>query len=211
MADQDAASEERQALVSLLIDGCRYGDTEDVCEGGSLSPEKMSSRAHPSRIPPPSQSPTDPNRIVDPPPPPPPSALKSVSPNSVDEYGRDGIHMAAGNSHVEIVKLLVEAGASVGTENAEGSTPLHWACLNGHVKIVEYLLDKGAKLSACNKTGRTPFDEALTRNQKAVLDYLESRHDDDGDDPEGADDLEKDIDGEVEEFKLDAGETEKKA
>ena len=118
--------------------------------------------------------------------------------------------MAAGNGHVEIVKLLVEAGASVGTENAEGSTPLHWACLNGHVKIVEYLLDKGAKLSACNKTGRTPFDEALTRNQKAVLDYLESRHDD-GDNLEGADDPEKDIDGDVEEFKLDAGGTEKKA
>jgi len=129
------------------------------------------------------------------------AALKSVSPNSVDEFGRNGIHMAAANGHVEIVKLLVEAGADVGTENAEGSTPLHWACLNGHVGIVDYLLDKGAKLSACNKAGKTPFDEALLRSQKEVLDYLEERHDREGGDDDDEEDPEKDID-EVEEFKI---------
>ena len=154
-----ASSEEAAAL---LIDGCRYGDDEDVFE-----------------------------------------ALKTgVSPNAVDAHGRSGLHMAAGNGHTEVVKLLVEKGATVGLENAEGSTPLHWACLNGHVKIVEYLLDKGAKLSSCNKSGRTPFDEAISMNRKEVLDYLESRHDEGKDGGELEIDPDQEVD-DVEEFKLE--------
>lgn len=129
------------------------------------------------------------------PPPSPTSALKTVAADSVDEYGRSGIFMAAANGHTEIVKLLVESGAPATAKNAEGSTPLHWACLNGHVEIVGYLLDKGAKLSVCNKQGKTPFDEALLRNQKKVLDFLEERHDggkeDEEDDTEAVDEVEE--------------------
>ena len=156
-----------EELISLLIDGCRYGDEEDVLQ-----------------------------------------ALKSsVSPNAVDSYGRNGIHMAAGNGHAQIVKLLVDAGADAAAENAEGSTPLHWACLNGHVDIVEFLLDKGAKLSACNKAGRTPFDEAISRDQQKVLDYLESRKDkEDGEGKEQLADPEEEID-DVEVHKLDENST----
>lgn len=72
--------------------------------------------------------------------------------------------MAAANGHLDIVRLLLSAGASTDVRNTDGSTPLHWAALNGQLAVVRALLDAGASAAALNDAGRTPVDEALSRD-----------------------------------------------
>jgi hypothetical protein len=48
---------------------------------------------------------------------------------------------ASWNGHVEVVKLLIEAGADVNYRNSEGDTALDWAMVYGsgddHIKMLE--------------------------------------------------------------------------
>lgn len=58
------------------------------------------------------------------------------------------LRCAAENGHLEIVKLLLEAGADV---HAEDNYALRWAATNGHTEIVRLLLEAGADVHAQNK------------------------------------------------------------
>eukprot|EP00937_MAST-01D_sp_MAST-1D-sp2_P008267 g8267.t1 len=58
----------------------------------------------------------------------------------VDTLGSTALHKACANGHVEIVRALIEGGASH-FANASGNTPLHWAVQNGHLDVVKSLLD----------------------------------------------------------------------
>jgi ankyrin repeat protein len=46
---------------------------------------------------------------------------------------------------VEVVRVLLEHGASVGAEDKEGRTPFQLAWLEGHFDVMELLSDHGAK------------------------------------------------------------------
>ncbi len=52
------------------------------------------------------------------------------------------------NSNVELIKLLIDAGADVKATTRSGQTPLILAAQNGHDKIVELLLGSGADAKA---------------------------------------------------------------
>lgn len=71
------------------------------------------------------------------------------------------------NDPVEVLKLLVEKGATVGAANAAGMTALHFAVQRGSDAMVEYLAAKGARFDARNAQGRTPAD--LARGRTAAL------------------------------------------
>ena len=98
-------------------------------------------------------------------------ALKeNVAVNVAEEDGNNtALHMASGNNHLDILQILLDAGADVNAKNKEDNSPLHWACLNGHVQAVLMLLKAGANPSALNGLGRTPVDEALTKEHIEVL------------------------------------------
>lgn len=63
------------------------------------------------------------------------------------------LHEAAS---MEIVRMLVEAGAQVDAPDRQGLTPLHYHARAGRVELVDYLLTLGADPNAPDKTGRTP-------------------------------------------------------
>jgi ankyrin repeat protein len=44
-----------------------------------------------------------------------------------------------------VVKLLLEKGAELETEDRHGWTPLSYAARNGHEAVVKLLLEKGAE------------------------------------------------------------------
>ena len=60
------------------------------------------------------------------------------------------------NGHEAVVKLLLEKGADVESEDAKfgmGYTPLLLAARNGHEAVVKLLLEKGAELKSKRRMG----------------------------------------------------------
>ncbi|EEF60149.1 ankyrin repeat domain-containing protein [Pedosphaera parvula] len=99
--------------------------------------------------------------------------------------GDTALHLAAAGYRVEIVRLLLAAGADPNsTRNHRQSGPLHYAadgCINGpewnakrQVKTIQCLLDAGAEINAQDKNGAAPLHRAVrTRCADAVKCLLE--------------------------------------
>ncbi|XP_077379001.1 ankyrin repeat and death domain-containing protein 1A [Festucalex cinctus] len=58
-----------------------------------------------------------------------------------DKFGVAPIHLAAWFGSLEILKLLVRAGAEQKIENEEGLNIMHCAAINNHTDIVEYIVN----------------------------------------------------------------------
>jgi len=113
-----------------------------------------------------------------------------VNVNGQDERGSTALHMASANGHVEAMKLLLAAGASVDLCNAEGNSPLHWACSNGRGEAVRLLMEHKAEPSKLNAFERTPVDDALDAGHRPCVDiikaFAENNEDDEVDDVDEA-------------------------
>ncbi len=104
--------------------------------------------------------------------------------------GDTALHLAAAGHRVELVRLLLGAGADPNsTQNRRESGPLHYAadgCLSSpdwdamrQVQTIQCLLDAGAKINAQDKNGASPLHRAVrTRCSAAVKRLL-----DEGSDP----------------------------
>ena len=53
----------------------------------------------------------------------------------------------------EAIDLLIEHGADIDAQNADGRTPLMLASVKGDTELVDYLLDCGAERNIKDKTG----------------------------------------------------------
>ena len=72
--------------------------------------------------------------------------------------GATALHWAVQYDDVEIVQLLIRAGANVKAANRFGVTPLSLACVNGNAAVVEKLLKAGADANAgLSELGETPL------------------------------------------------------
>lgn len=99
--------------------------------------------------------------------------------------GDTALHLAAAGYRVEIVQVLLAAGADPNaTMNHRRSSPLHYAAdgyITGpvwnaarQVKTIQCLLDAGADMNAGDKNGATPLHRAVrTRCAEAVKYLLE--------------------------------------
>ena len=73
------------------------------------------------------------------------------------------LHAASQLGHLEICRILVEAGANLDSKDLLDETPLHKASGGGHIKILELLLNSGADPSIPEMCGELPIDQALPR------------------------------------------------
>ena len=81
--------------------------------------------------------------------------------NEQTQYGSTTLHAASENGHVEVVKILIQAGGNVNTQrSSDGWTPLHWASSRGHVEVITALLAAGADKTVKDRGGNTPHDVA---------------------------------------------------
>ena len=74
-------------------------------------------------------------------------------------YGLTPLMYAAAGGHIEVVKLLLKAGAKVEAEDYYGDTPLIYASKKGegNIEIVKLLLNAGAEVEAKDSLGRAPL------------------------------------------------------
>jgi ankyrin repeat protein len=104
---------------------------------------------------------------------------------ALDLRGDTALHLAAAGHRVEVIRLLLAAGADPNSAmNHRQSGPLHYAAdgyINGpdwnakrQVKAIQCLLDAGAEINAQDKNGASPLHRAVrTRCAAAVKCLLE--------------------------------------
>ena len=80
------------------------------------------------------------------------------------KLGRTALTVAAKAGHIDIVKILLERGASVDIEDELGLTPLFYAAEQGHTEIVKNLLSRGAQVDRYYLILRQTALTAATRN-----------------------------------------------
>lgn len=85
--------------------------------------------------------------------------------------------LAAQHGHVEVVRLLLDAGEDPNRYNPEGnhshSTPLHQAVWTGHDAVVRLLVERGARLDMEDKIYQgTPLGWAIHGKQGEIEKYL---------------------------------------
>lgn len=64
---------------------------------------------------------------------------------------------ASRKGDLNVVKQLIEKGASIETKTPYGQTPLYLAAMNGHEEVVRFLLDKGADADTSDTFYKTPL------------------------------------------------------
>eukprot|EP01047_Picozoa_sp_COSAG01_P072752 COSAG01_NODE_11655_length_1886_cov_4.837717_1_plen_463_part_00 len=96
---------------------------------------------------------------------------QGADPNYVDQ-GFPVLCSSAQYGHVEVIRALVEAGATVDQPNKTGSTPLFMASQQGHVAAVAALLGGGVAVDQPRKGGATPLYVASQQGHVAVVEAL---------------------------------------
>ena len=80
---------------------------------------------------------------------------------------------AAVNGRLEVVRLLLDAGADLSLANGAGGTPLMVAAGRGHLEVLRLLLWRGAAVDAVSPgDGWTAFHIACTLNQADCAEAL---------------------------------------
>lgn len=93
--------------------------------------------------------------------------------NISNEHTKSPLHIAASKGQTEVVKLLIEKGASIDkTESKFGSTPLALAALFNYTETVKVLLEHKADPNICNRHGMGPLYHAALNGNKEMLELL---------------------------------------
>ncbi|XP_075392912.1 protein phosphatase 1 regulatory subunit 12C isoform X2 [Tenrec ecaudatus] len=125
-----------------------------ACAGGDLDEARLMLRADP-----------EPGAEPDPAGPPPARAVL----DSTNADGISALHQACIDENLEVVRFLVEQGATVNQADNEGWTPLHVAASCGYLDIARYLLSHGANIAAVNSDGDLPLDLAESDAMEGLL------------------------------------------
>ncbi|WP_281198616.1 ankyrin repeat domain-containing protein [Paenibacillus oryzae] len=85
------------------------------------------------------------------------------------------LHIACQSGNVEIVKLLVEAGADLEIKNVARQSALSIALANGHHPVAAYLIEAGADISSKGPNGLQPIHFACMHAGRDSIELLLSK------------------------------------
>lgn len=70
--------------------------------------------------------------------------------------GDTALHLAARRRDVDMVRILVDYGTNVDTQNGEGQTPLHIAAAEGDEALLKYFYGVRASAAIADNQGMNP-------------------------------------------------------
>ncbi|KAJ5402677.1 uncharacterized protein N7487_008573 [Penicillium crustosum] len=82
------------------------------------------------------------------------------------------LQAAAISGNVNIVAMLVQAGADINDIDSLGETPLHHAVYYNHLPVVKFLINKGADVEGIDSEGHSPVLLAALMGHLDILAYL---------------------------------------
>lgn len=86
------------------------------------------------------------------------------------------MYSAARNGHTEVVKYLLDHGATIDTKGFFGGTGLHWSAINGHRETVELLIARGANRELRDEQfNSTPEGWAIEGGHTEIVNLLRTR------------------------------------
>lgn len=86
-----------------------------------------------------------------------------------DELGRTALSLASMKGHEDVVRLLLELGATLDLGDFEGNRPLHYASAYNQLIVVQLLIERGCSFAAKNNSGFTAADYAWNASLKSAL------------------------------------------
>jgi len=69
---------------------------------------------------------------------------------------------------MDLLKVLLEAGADIHQPDARGATPLLVCCASGRIEFIRFLMERGADPTVKNSQGQDAEEIALFYEQKEV-------------------------------------------
>ena len=99
--------------------------------------------------------------------------------------GRNPIHFAAMNGHLEIVKVLAKFADVPNAPDDNGTTPINYAAMDGNLEIVEFLTKLTDYPNAPNNYGNTPIHYAAWDGNLEIVEFL-SKFTDDPNEPDNS-------------------------
>ena len=85
---------------------------------------------------------------------------------------RTKLHVAAQDGNIDVVRMLLGAGADTNIMNKDGRTPLHCAAWGGRTDHVRLLLDAGADINLMSNKGKTPLHYAEEKGHTDIVALL---------------------------------------
>ena len=86
--------------------------------------------------------------------------LTFINEKDVDS-GYAPLTVAVTSGNMKIVKLLVDNGANVNTQDLLGRTPLHYTCDHNYLEIAKFLIKHGANINLTDNHLNQPLFEAV--------------------------------------------------
>jgi ankyrin repeat protein len=83
--------------------------------------------------------------------------------------------LAARAGHIEVVRMLVQSGASINHLDESGNAPIHWAARGGYLEVVQYLAENGADLDLESKDSCVALHDAIFNEKPEVVSFLLDR------------------------------------
>ncbi len=95
---------------------------------------------------------------------------------ATDRQYQPTLHRAVQGGNLEVVRLLIAAGAGINEQAGFAEAPIHIAAEEGHSEILGLLLSKGADPLLQSTYGGTALDMARAAGREACVAMLEPRH-----------------------------------